>query len=726
MRKSPNSIIAAIMFFITLVVVAGFVLSEQKQDTEYNRFTALQELSRIRAQLEGLINANLISMRSLRAEFSLNAEVDRERFDQLTAALLSDDLHVRHVAIAPNLIVSHIYPESGNEAAIGLDYRTSPGQYQSVQEAIAAREITINGPIELVQGGTALIARLPVFSQHDGSLWGIVSQVIDYEHLLDDAGVHQSDSLTISLRGANGSGEKGPIISGNPTVWEQNPLTTQVTLPQGYWVLAAQPISGRWAPPLYHYYGWWTLGLVVSLLLSILSFALLNTISKLRSAFATISHQAQYDSLTGLPNRSYFVQHLNDLVRQGNRKAKPFAILFIDLDHFKEINDSLGHEAGDILLQQVAKRIRNTVRLNDVVARFGGDEFVVLVTDLNEPFEAEVIANNIFRALQPILSIENHDVLMQASIGVSVFPNDGTSASDLLKHADLAMYAAKSSGRGTSYFFNESLREQAESHLQLHQEILKGLDREQFSVHYQPIIHSQSNSIVAIEALVRWHHPTLGLISPAHFIPVAEKTGTIREIGQFVLERVCQDYHRLINADLPLRISVNRSSREFNDPNAVNQWIDTLDRYKVPRSCITFEITESILMPDKERQHKMLEALASTGINLAIDDFGTGYSSVTYLRNFPVRQVKIDRAFLHQVPSNTQQVALVKAVIEMSHALQLDIVAEGVETEQQGTALRALHCTFQQGYYYARPLPLDQLIMQFNPHTGISSHRYQL
>ncbi|CUS47403.1 MAG: EAL domain [Idiomarinaceae bacterium HL-53] len=725
-RSFLNILTVVTVAIFSIFVLYRVVYTEQQRDAEQIRFIALQELTTVRARIEGLLNANLISMRSLRVEFSLQPEIDDQRFTTLMRELLTEDLHTRHVAIAPDLVVSHIYPLEGNEGALGLDYRNVPEQFSSIQAAMEVQDIVINGPVNLVQGGTALIARVPVYIASSGEFWGVISQVIEHERLIADAGLHASDSFLMGLRN-NEAGSLNEVISGEAAIWTHDPVQVQVALPQGNWTLAAFPKTGSWQRPLSSYSLYWIGGGLICLLIIILTFIVLNSLLKLRQAFSTISHQARYDALTSLPNRHHFMSTLTEQLKNKQRDNKACGVLFIDLDHFKEINDSLGHEAGDDLLIEIAKRLRATLRNSDLVARFGGDEFVVLLNELEEPLDAEFLANKLLLALSPVVRIAEHDVMIQGSIGIAIYPEDGLTPSDLVKHADLAMYAAKSAGRGTSYFFNESLRNQAEAHLQLHREILRGLQEQQFKVFYQPIIHfppyAPHGEICKVEALIRWNHPEYGIISPAHFIPVAEKTGTIRELGQFVLEQACSDYHRFREQGLPLAISINRSSREFNEPRATVSWLKTIDSQNVSRQDITFEITESVLMPDKERQHQMLLQLADGGVELSIDDFGTGYSSVTYLRNFPVSQIKIDRAFLQGIPENPQQLALVEAIIKMANALNLNVVAEGVEKETQANCLKALKCEYLQGFLYARPVSIEEIIDLYNPNSGIAAER---
>jgi diguanylate cyclase (GGDEF)-like protein len=705
------SLAAALAFFVLgELLLARIVQSEQQREADLRRYLAVQELSTLRARTEGLLNANLISMRSLRAEVALDPGIGSERFRRLAAELLSDDLHTRHIALAPDLVISHIYPEAGNEEALGLDYRENPEQYASIRKAIERDDIVINGPVRLVQGGEALIARVPVNVRATGEFWGVISVVIDHRHLFREAGLIDSDDWSIGLRGANGTGADGPLILGESSVWDRSPVAVDIELPVGGWVLAAVPASGRWERPLREFPLLWAGGSLLSLALAALIFSLLMSRTRLQRALSTISHQARFDSLTDLPNREFFMRQLGEYIHECRRKGRRFALLFIDLDHFKEINDTLGHEAGDELLRVVSERIGTVLRGNDLVARFGGDEFVVLLQDLEDPVDAEMVAGKLLRALHPSLSIKGSEVTIDGSIGIAVYPDDGLTTSDLLKHADLAMYAAKEAGRGTSYFFNDSLRHQAESQLHWHNEIKKGLAANQFLVHYQPIVDARTEQLVHVEALLRWRHPEHGMISPAKFIPIAERTGVIRQLGEFVLDRACADLQRMDHAGLDARVSINRSSREFNDRRTIMRWLEIIDRHGLARHRFTFEITESVLMPDKSRPHRLLRRLNAEGIRLSIDDFGMGYSSVTYLKRFPVSQLKIDRSFVSDINSSPEQRGLVEAIIKMAGALHLEVVAEGVERRDQAETLRRFDCDLLQGFLFARPMPVDQLI----------------
>ncbi|PTC01381.1 hypothetical protein C9975_02540 [Thalassospira xiamenensis] len=350
------------------------------------------------------------------------------------------------------------------------------------------------------------------------------------------------------------------------------------------------------------------------------------------------------------------------------------------------------------------------MRGEDLIARLGGDEFVVVLRDLDDEIQAEQHAQRIVEQVQPTLRLQQNEVSISASIGIAMFPVDGMHSSELLKHADLAMYAAKSAGRQTVYFFNSSLRFAAEQHINLHHDMLMGIERGEFEVHYQPVVDANTQQIYKCEALLRWNHPKNGMISPAEFIPVAEKTGAIRSLGEFVQAQVCADWKKLRAQGFSLSVSINRSPREFNQSNIAQQWLDALQECGMPPDALIVEITESMLMRSQERQLYNLEQLRQAGVKVAIDDFGTGYSSLNYLRRYPVDFIKIDRSFLLDVPANKQQNALLDALIRIAATLDLEVIAEGVETQAQADLLKEMGCQYLQGFLFSRPIPFAELL----------------
>lgn len=702
------------VFLFLMLMVAFLIQAERDRAAESSRFMALQQLTTISARLEGLLNANLIAMRGLQAEFLIAEEVHNDRFARLSAKLLDQNLHTMHVAVAPNLVISHVYPLEHNESIIGTDFRNVPDQYPSVSQAMQKGQIVINGPLDLMQGGNALIARIPVI-RNDGSEWGIISQVIDYRRLLQDAGFNQVNNLRLALRRYDEQVESSITIAGSQEVWQQDHLIVDLDLPSGIWELAATPASGQWVGGHSDYSIAWLSGFIVAVVLSWLVASLLQSHHRLAKAFATISHQARFDPLTQLVNRSYFRQLLDAHIASCKRREDSFAMLFIDLDHFKEINDSLGHDAGDQLLQRIAEVLIGNIRADDLVARLGGDEFVVLLKDIEHPATAELLATKLLDDLMQPLQLKDQQVTIEASIGIAMFPQDGRYAADLLKHADLAMYASKQAGRGTISFFSEQMQEQANNNLTLHKAMQEGLQQQQFFLVYQPIIAARSGECRYVEALMRWQHPERGLISPAEFIPVAERSGLIRQLGDFALEQSCRDLGWFQQQGLSLHISVNCSSKDFHDEKVVKQWLDIIHKHGQQPGSLTMEITESVLMPDRERQHHILRRLHEAGISFAIDDFGTGYSSVNYLRQFPIQTLKIDRCLIDEL-------TMVAALVQMARAMNLITIAEGVETETQAQQLRALGVDYLQGFFFSKPLLREDMItfMHAREKNGVS------
>lgn len=706
------------IFLMLQILLFQVVDAEREYRAETARFAALQQLSTLRARIEGLLNANLISMRGLRAEFLVSDNVSAERFAELNNRLLSDDLHTRHVAVAPDLVIRYVHPVVGNEQVLGTDYRNIPDQLPSVQAAISSGDIIISGPVDLLQGGDAIIARLPVV--HDsGDVWGVISQVIDYQALLVDAGVDDSSSLQVAVHNAEGS-----LLTGTEKMPATDPLSTSIDLPDTQWTLTAAPVDGQWKPGLFEYWPALLLGqALIAAILVLVANALLSHY-RLQKAFATISHQARFDSLTDLANRSYFRRQLEQWLSYCKRRQQSFALLFIDLDHFKEINDSLGHDAGDGLLVEVAKLLRNHTREGDILGRPGGDEFVLLLKDVSKPEDACLVATSLLQRLQQPIQVSGRTLYIKASIGIAMYPQDGTDATTLLKHSDLAMYAAKNQGRGSSAFFNPVMRDAADEVLSLTEAIRTGLAENQFFVLYQPVINLKTGQCEHFEALVRWQRPQHGLVAPDDFIPVAERSGLIKPLGEFVLAQACQDLNQIHQAGYPVKIAINRSTAEFSNLQSIQHWLDIIKQAGVCNADIIFELTESILMPDHEAQRKLLYQLHQQGIDIAIDDFGTGYSSVNYLRRFPISTLKIDRSFIDQLHLDPKLHQMVTALSQMAKALHIKLVAEGVEKPEQEDCLQALQVDYVQGYLYSRPLPLPEAIAflqrQGNKKGGVS------
>ena len=437
-----------------------------------------------------------------------------------------------------------------------------------------------------------------------------------------------------------------------------------------------------------------------------------SDISELKKAQLQMENLAFYDPLTGLANRRLFKNRLEKSVKAVLRSNSSIALMFLDLDQFKRVNDALGHDAGDSLLQEIANRIAKNVRENDTVSRIGGDEFTILLTDIHNSNDVRIVADKILQALARPILLNGQEIISTVSIGITMTPEDSVDVNTLMKNADLAMYRAKELGRNNFQFFSEDMNVAILRNLEIEKELNVAIKRNQFILMYQPKIRLTDNAVIGVETLVRWQHPEKGIIAPDHFIPIAEETGQIIDIGAWVLEHSCHEIGSLLRDGLlpaDANVAVNLSARQFSDPNLLQTILDVLTKSKIPPANLELEITESILMDDVESAIAIMQALKDRGIHMSIDDFGTGYSSLAYIKRFPIDILKVDRSFVMDIPEDTNDMAITAAVIAMAHKLSLKVVAEGVETQDQLAFLRDNNCNYGQGYLFSRPLSLPQL-----------------
>ncbi len=428
-----------------------------------------------------------------------------------------------------------------------------------------------------------------------------------------------------------------------------------------------------------------------------------------RRAADRIQHLAHHDDLTGLPNRLLFNHHLTRALVRAQRGGQPVGVLFLDLDRFKVINDTLGHGAGDMVLRQAAEHLRLCLREPDTLARVGGDEFTMLVEQFHDPQDLTVIAQRLLAAAAATLTVNGQECQLSGSIGIAIYPKDGTDGASLLKNADIAMYRAKATGRNNFQFYANDMNDHSVERLSLESQLRHAVDRGEFVVHYQPKIDIQTGGIAGAEALVRWLHPTRGLLSPGVFICVAEETGIIGSIGRLVLKTVCADAKRWIDQGIaPLRIAVNLSAQQFADSRLLDDLDSVLGETGCDASSLEFEITESVVMTSPDKALVLLNQIKGRNITLAIDDFGTGHSSLAYLKRFPVDSVKIDRGFVRDICSSHNDLAITKAIIALGHSMGLKVVAEGVETDMQLEILRHNRCDECQGFLYGKAVPAGE------------------
>lgn len=443
--------------------------------------------------------------------------------------------------------------------------------------------------------------------------------------------------------------------------------------------------------------------------------ALFSDITEKKKTEGVIWQQANFDPLTQLPNRRMFYDRLSQEIKKAHREHKRLALLFIDLDLFKEVNDTLGHDMGDELLQIAAQRILTSVRETDTVARLGGDEFTVILSDVGDPDNAERIAGKLLHKMTECFQLGNEIAYISTSIGIAFFPDDADNLKSLLKHADQAMYAAKRQGRNQYCFFIPTMQESAQARLRLSNDLRQALAGQQFYLCYQPIVELATNTVRKAEALIRWQHPTRGLINPADFIPIAEETGLISSIGNWIFQEAAEQTSRWRQSiHEKFQISINKSPVQFrNERESHRDWLDRLEALSLSGQSVVIEITEGLLLDANSSVAEQLLSFRDAGIQVSLDDFGTGYSSLSYLKKFDIDYLKIDQSFVRNLAVGSDDMALCEAIIVMAHKLGIKVIAEGIETSSQRDLLTAAGCDFGQGYLFAKPLRAQEFEQLF-------------
>jgi len=417
---------------------------------------------------------------------------------------------------------------------------------------------------------------------------------------------------------------------------------------------------------------------------------------------------AHHDALTGLPNRSLLQDRLSQAIHQAHREGHKLAVLFLDLDHFKHINDSLGHHVGDVLLQTAAQRIGQCLREGDTVARLGGDEFVVLLPVFQTDSDVMLVADKVLEALNQPFDIDSHQLHIGVSIGISQYPRDAQEPGQLMRMADAAMYHAKANGRNNAQFFNEQIDSVARERLQVENGLRQALQQQELRLYFQPLVHLESGRVVGMEALIRWEHPQRGLLSPANFVDIAEDSGLIMQIGEWILSEACRQTKTLLDRGHGLQVAINLSARQIESGVLHQTVLNVLRTTGLPAQHLKLEITERSMISNIEETSLLLDKLRNLGLQIAIDDFGTGYSSLSYLKRFPIDTLKIDQSFVRDIGIDSDDEAIVTAIVAVAHSLKMSVIAEGIESARQVDFLRSLGCEMGQGYHFSRPLPPEE------------------
>ncbi|MEN5238521.1 MULTISPECIES: putative bifunctional diguanylate cyclase/phosphodiesterase [Pseudomonas] len=696
---------------IGLSMVLGHLDAQREQAEQVANLAA--RLSGVRGALEAQLRAAFSEAEGIAQLISADGSISVEHFHGMARDAVASVPYMRHIALAPGDVVSDVYPLEGNERLLGLDYRLLPLQFPLLVSARDRQAPVLAGPLQLLQGGRGLIYRRPIFVTGKRGVklyWGNLSVVADIDRLLLTAGLRPEAGFELAVRGSDGKGADGEVIWGDAQLFEAPKVKVSVDVPGGLWQLVAAPRGGwsalnLFASPLF-LFALTTTGLF-SLFVAQLNrkqrlLALRNR--ELRQYQAQLERLAHYDTITGLPNRVLFLQQLSAAIEQGHG----LAVLMLDIDGFKQVNDSLGHPMGDLLLQQATARFLQELDTQDRVCRLGGDEFVFMLQGTQGQVSHQIRA--VLRCLQRPFDLNGNASLVTGSIGLAWSPQHGEDADSLLRHADTAMYAAKESGRNAWRPYHPDMTERLQQRLELERNLRRALEYNEFELWYQPKLDLFSGGLEGVEALLRWRDPQHGLVSPGEFIPLAERTGLIIPLGERVLELACAQLAQWRAQDLlPGPLAINVAALQIERSDYVSALACALELHGLPANLLEVEITESLLMESQQQACAVLAQLQAMGVATAVDDFGTGYSSLAYLRALPIDHLKIDRAFIKDLPGDDDAVAIARAIIDLGHALGFRITAEGIETQEQYDFLRNAGCDQGQGFLLGRPMPAPAL-----------------
>lgn len=708
------------------------------------------ELSANAASLTTAIESRLLLSSGLKAYISTEIadkdELSQAQFETFASHFMQQFEGVRNLSVYPNGIAKYVYPLTNNEAIVGMNLLTHPDPQirSNAERTMLTNATTILGPFELSQGGLGMLSRQSIFDDH--TFWGFVSVVLDVPPILWEADLFSlSKGIDIAIR-ANDQ-----VIMGDPKLFDNPKLMAVVALPEGSWVMSALPKQTRLDSVhskvriiqlicalslillIYFLYIQLTQKAKLQALVNDRTLNLEITNRQLEATHAELTlteeqlrgqyellenkehmvrHMAYHDSITGLHNRAFFNEHLEEMIAAYTHGSYPFAVLFLDLDQFKMTNDTIGHHYGDVLLNEVGQRLLRTLTNGEIISRIGGDEFTIILPEVKDMDRVRDIAQEVHDLFQQPFLLKDSEHFVTTSIGIALFPDHGNNASSLIMSADMAMYRAKEEGKNQFRFYDCTMNPHAEATVEIKNSLSRALNRNEFLIHYQPQVQVSTGKIIGVEALIRWNHPTRGMVPPHSFIPIAEDTGLIIPIGEWVLRMACAQSKSWQLAGLPpLRMAVNLSARQFMQKNLTERIKQILAETELEPQYLELEITENLAMNDDKLS--TLQELRNMGITISIDDFGTQYSSLSYLKRLPVNKVKIDRSFVIGISIDQKDEAIILAMLLIAQRLNLTVIAEGVETKQQLEFLQEHNCDDIQGFYFYKPQPAEQVEMLF-------------
>ncbi|WP_137170301.1 EAL domain-containing protein [Marinomonas sp. FW-1] len=714
--KQPSALFFSLIAFFAIASFGAYWTQSTNKSIINQQQSLLSGLSRTQASvLERRLSAAFTSAQILAYEVEQNGG-DGEWFPNYAHKLIDSIGGIANLQLAPDGIISDIYPIEGNESAIGFNIISTPGFEKEAMLSIQNHRMFVIGPVALVQGGVAVISRAPIFLNKGTQrelFWGFASAVIYLDDLLEATQLKrlESEGYQYNLSRKHAATKDTITLSSSLAPLSDIQASTELVLPVGTWTLKISKALDKDLDQ--RRVTGYAVSLIVSLLLAIALYAILIQPLKLRTLVkektAELQDLANKDPLTGLPNRRFLQNNLPNVLQHNQKHKRTSAFIYFDLDNFKRINDTIGHDVGDQVLIIVGERLTKLKGQSDLVARLGGDEFGIFLGEVSSEHQIEEHANRILQSIRAPIKMDNREYLLSTSLGIAKIPEHGDDLVSIMQNADMALYQAKLLGKNQFSFYSENMKVNTHNLMKAENDLSLALLRNEFEMYYQPQFDLHTNHILGAEALIRWNHPEKGLIFPNDFIPLAESTGKIIELGYWILENsIAYIAKRRIEKRADILLHINLASRQLSDPHLVVLVQDLLEKYQVPAHLIGFEITETSILEDVHLTRKLLQTFKNMGICIAIDDFGTGYSSLSQLKNLPVNLLKIDRSFVMDLESDPDDRKIVEAIIAMAHKLNIKVLAEGIETREQWKMLANFQCDYGQGYYVSKAVTMDE------------------
>lgn len=703
---------AMIIGIVIMIVASLFIYTLAGKLDAMDRMAALKKLTTIKSYIEDVILEAEVSLQTLRMDLLQQENITEESFNQMAEAAIEGTSYVKALSWSPQGATKYIYPKGPSKQQIETHITASVQQDINVAEGSVLQKLQIETPLNKHQL-RRLILHIPLQAKKIKSQGnGVVSVEVDInKYTASMAFRDKLKDFRIAIKQSDI--ENSIFLVGDQRAFSNQELVkTRIKIGRDNWLImtlvdetSKQKLSFIWF-----------VATLISIVLTLISYKTISIYKQRSVDVEAGAYRANYDLLTGLPNRYHFSRRLNDAIEEAQREQSDFAIFFMDIDHFKQINDQLGHGVGDAILTQFSARLEASTKNSDLAARISGDEFIFVSRYVADVIKADLLAEKLKKHLQQPIEFGGQQHFITVSMGIAMYPIDGDDVSTLLQHSDQAMYAAKRAGRNQHFFFNEGMREEAEHYLAVHTDLLRGLGMGEFELYYQPVMHVKTKSIEVCEALIRWHHPEKGLIMPDQFIRIAERTGAIREIGNWAFSQACRDLRTFADVDIDVKIAINHSVSEYYSSRAFERWKRTLSENGVSGDRFIFEIPEALLMDKKSIRMSVVTAMRKMGVQFAIDDFGTGHSAINYLRNYPADILKIDASLIQGMQQNDKDKTLVEVVLTLGKSLGKQVVAEGVENDMVAQELKRLNCDYLQGNWLIEPMPIRRLIPYLHQH----------